>query len=325
MAYGFIDMHCDSLLKGIIDGQLYDHPGHMFDVSRMVLAGQGVQFFAVFFPPRPSPTSAKDQMQFPEDDILFEKAATLLQDTVAAHADIISMAYNAADIDKNAMTGRCSAILTIEDARAVDGDLTRLRRFYEAGVRVMGLTWNHPNCFGYPNSDAPEIMRRGLSVFGRAAIEEMNVMGMLIDVSHLSDGGFFDVAAVSSKPFAATHSDCRALCNNPRNLTDEMIRLLAAKGSVAGVNFGPQFLSADGTGESRVEDICRHVLHFINKGGEDCVGLGTDFDGISGHLEIGDPTEMQKLFNALRHAGLSERQIEKFAFGNVMRLLRDTL
>ena len=326
MAYRYIDMHCDSLLKGIIDGQLYDHPGHMFDVSRMVLAGQGAQFFAVFFPPRPVGNSISGESRpFPSDDDLFEKTAALLLDTTAAHPDVIAMAYSAADIDRNEAAGLCSAVLTIEDARAVGGDMQRLRQYYDSGARVLGLTWNHPNCFGYPNSSDPQAMRRGLSGFGKTAIEEMNLMGMLVDVSHLSDGGFFDVAALSSKPFAATHSNCRALCDHPRNLTDTMIRQLAAAGGVSGVNFGPEFLTSDGKRESRIEDICRHVLHFINKGGEDCVGLGTDFDGIQGQFEIGQPTDMEMLFQALLKKGLSERQVEKFARGNVLRLLRDVL
>ena len=325
-AHRYIDMHCDSILKGIMDGQLYDHPGHMFDVSRMALAGQGAQFFAVFFPPRPAGNSTSGESRpFPADDDLFEKAAALLLDTVAAHPDVIAMAYNAADIVRNEAVGLCSAVLTIEDARVVDSDLRRLRRLYDAGVRAMSLTWNHPNCFGYPNSSDSELMRLGLTGFGMDALSEMNSMGLLVDVSHLSDGGFWDVAQHSSKPFAATHSNCRALCDHPRNLTDAMIRQLAAAGGVSGVNFGPEFLTSDGKCESRIDDICRHVLHFVNQGGEDCVGLGTDFDGIQGQFEIGQPTDMEMLFQALLKKGLSERQVEKFARGNVLRLLRDVL
>jgi membrane dipeptidase len=104
-----------------------------------------------------------------------------------------------------------------------------------------------------------------------------------------------------------------------------MIRALAKKGGVAGVNFNPGFLTPDGKNESRVEDLCRHVLHLIEVGGEDCVGLGTDFDGIGGTLEIGRPTEMTKLFDALSQKGVTERQLEKFATGNVLRVMSDAL
>jgi membrane dipeptidase len=329
MNYSFIDMHCDSLLKGIIDGQLYDHPGNMLDVSRMALAGQGAQFFAVFFPPKTAgeivPHQDVPMPPLPPDDELFERARGLLLDTAAGHSNAIRMAYSAADIEWNMKDGLCSAILTIEDARAVNSDMAKLHRFYDAGVRAMSLTWNVSNCFGYPNSRDSDLMQLGLTDFGKEAILEMNRLGILVDVSHLSDGGFWDVAELSANPFTATHSNCRALCDHPRNLTDEMIKSLASKGGVAGVNFAPEFLSPDGQHFSRINDICRHVLHFINIGGEDCVGLGSDFDGIEGQFEIGQPTDMAKLFGALRQKGLSERQLEKFAGKNVLRMLHDTL
>lgn len=325
--YRFIDMHCDSLLKGIISGQLYDYPGNMLDVSRMALAGQGAQFFAVFFPPALSEGRQIQggQPQFPPDDALFDKARGLLLDTVAAYPDSIGMAYNAADINRNLEVGRCSAVLTIEDARAVNGDMAKIRHFYDAGVRAMSLTWNARNCFGHPNSADAAKMRLGLTDFGKEAISEMNILGILVDVSHLSDGGFWDVAERTSKPFVATHSNCRALCDHPRNLTDEMIKALSTKGGVVGVNFMPTFLTSDGKHESRVEDLCRHVLHIIGVGGEDCIGLGTDFDGIDGRFEIGQPTEMEKFFDALRRKGLSERVLQKFAISNVLRVMHDVL
>ena len=330
MTYGYIDMHCDTLLKAIIDGRLYDHPGNMLDVSRMVLAGQGAQFFAVFFPPKVCgnneiSANVKPLPAFPQDDELFEKARRLLLDTTANYPDVIKMAYSAQDIEKNMKAGLCSAILTIEDGRAINGDIIKLRRFYDAGVRAVSLTWNKSNCFGHPNSFDPAVMRLGLTDFGKEAISEMNALGMLVDVSHLSDGGFWDVVKLSKKPFAATHSNCRALCEHPRNLSDEMIKALASMGGVAGVNFAPDFLSADDRHISRVEDICRHVEHLFNVGGEDCAGLGTDFDGIDGRFEIGQPNEMTKLFDALKQTGFSERQLDKFAYANTLRVLRDVL
>ena len=335
MVYRYIDMHCDSLLKGITDGELYDHPGNMLDVSRMALAGQAAQFFAVFFPPRiqegfeppegSRPTAGGLPLLQLPDNVLFERARQLLLDTAAAHPDVIRTAHSAADIEQNMKVGLCSAVLTIEDARAVDGDMAKLRRFYDMGVRAMSLTWNASNCFGHPNSVDPAKMRLGLTDFGRESISMMNGLGMLVDVSHLSDGGFWNVAEISAKPFTATHSNCRALCHHPRNLTDEMIKALSAKGGVAGVNFAPEFLSPDGKHSCRIEDLCRHVLHFIEVGGEDCVGLGSDFDGIDGQFEISQPTEMHKLFDALQQKGLSERQLEKVACGNVLRMMRDAL
>jgi membrane dipeptidase len=329
MARAYIDMHCDTLLKEIEGGRLYDNPENMLDIRRMAAGGPCAQFFAVFFPPRiPEDVAAKTGIPLPPpytDDELFEKARALLMSEIARHPDVIRLALSAEDIERNLKEGLCSAVLTIEDGRAVAGDMEKLRAFYDAGVRAMALTWNHPNCFGHPNSQDPEKMTLGLTEFGKEAVSEFNRLGMLIDVSHLSDGGFWDVAALSDKPFIASHSNCRALCNHPRNLTDGMIRALADKGGVIGVNFAPDFLTDDGSRQSRLEDICRHVLHMVRIGGEDCAALGTDFDGIMGAFEIGSPAEMYRLFDALGAHGLTERQIGKFARENVLRVMRDAL
>ena len=154
----------------------------------------------------------------------------------------------------------------------------------------------------------------------------MNELGILVDVSHLSDGGFYDVAKISKKPFVATHSDCRALAAHPRNLTDDMIRLLAQKGGVSGINFAPAFLDdTQGNKTSRISDMVRHVKHFIEIGGEDCVGIGTDFDGIGGNLEVGEPGQLALLFEALEKAGITPRQIDKIASGNVLRVMKETM
>lgn len=328
MSRPYIDLHCDTLLKEISSGRVYENPDNMLDVARMAAAGQCAQFFAVFFPP-PVPEEARLGNIPPppplSDDALFERARALLLDTASRHPDSLRMAYSARDLEENFREGVCSAFLTIEDGRAVAGDMEKLHSFYDMGVRAMALTWNAPNCFGCPNSRDPAVMSKGLTPFGKEAVLEMNRLGMLVDVSHLSDGGFWDVFELSRKPFIASHSNCRALCGHPRNLTDEMIRALAQKGGVVGVNFAPEFLAEDAGGVSRVEDICRHVRHLIQIGGEDCPALGTDFDGVTGAFEIGQPTQMGRLFDALQKHGLTERQIDKIARENALRVIRETL
>lgn len=321
----YIDMHCDTLgvcLRG--DTDIFELDGTMLDIKRMAAAGQAAQFFAVFF--RPEGETLPSGALMPSDDEFFDLHRNLLLDSIAAHGESLALARSAGDIERNRVLGKISAVLTLEDGRAVNGKLERIRRFYELDVRVITLTWNGENCFGSPNSRDERVMNRGLTTFGAQAVEYMNELGMLIDVSHLSDGGFWDVARMSRKPFAATHSNCRALAPHPRNLTDEMIRALAGHGGVAGLNFFPPFLTAAPDEEhSRVGDMCRHVMHMLNTGGEDCIALGSDFDGIHGRLEIGSPTDMHLLFDALGKAGLSARQLEKFAYGNALRVLRDSL
>lgn len=333
--YQCADMHCDTLLYGVGKGlnDIYEMPEAMLDIKRLKQADVLCQFLAVFFPPRPdmlTPEQRAERLklrpQMPPDEELFSKAVKLMQDSMAAHKDIIRQAYNYEDVMKNKEQGLVSGVLTIEDGRIVNGSFDRLEQLAKTGVRAIALTWNYENCFGAPNSKDPKIMSKGLTAFGKEAIEAMNELGILVDVSHLSDGGFYDVAKISKKPFVATHSDCRALAAHPRNLTDEMIRILAEKGGVSGINFAPAFLDdTPGNEESRVSDMVRHVKHFIEVGGEDCVGIGTDFDGIRGHLEVGEPGQLALLFDALENAGITPRQIDKIASGNVLRVMKEVM
>ena len=250
--YQYADMHCDTLLHGLGKGvnDIYDMPDAMLDIKRMAEANVLCQFFAVFFPPRPEMLTPQEREkrlkagrpEMPPDEELFSKAVSLMKDSFAAHKDVIRQAYCFDDVMKNKEQGLISGVLTVEDGRMVNGSFERLEQLAKTGVRAIALTWNFENCFGAPNSRDPKIMSKGLSAFGKEAIEAMNELGILVDVSHLSDGGFYDVAKISKKPFVATHSDCRALAAHPRNLTDDMIRLLAQKGGVSGINFAPAFL-----------------------------------------------------------------------------------
>ena len=218
-----------------------------------------------------------------------------------------------------------SAVLTIEDGRSVRGKVDNLKRFYDMGVRLITLTWNYENCFGYPNSYDPDVMGRGLKPFGLEAVEYMNELGMIVDVSHLSDAGFYDVASHAKRPFVASHSDARAICPAVRNLTDDMIRLLAEKGGVTGLNFCPSFLNAQKDYPGTAADVARHAAHIIKVGGEDCLGLGSDFDGIRTHAELPGADAMPVLEDALAKAGLTARQRDKVMGENVLRVYREVL
>lgn len=204
--------------------------------------------------------------------------------------------------------------------------MARLEWLYGLGVRVLGLTWNYANCFGAPNSQDPAVMSAGLTPFGRDAVVRMQELGMLVDVSHLSDGGFRDVAALARRPFVATHSNCRAFSPHPRNLTDEMIRALADRGGVMGLNFCPEFLTPAAAGrESRVEDLVAMARHEKRVGGIEVVAIGSDFDGIDGDLEIPDAARMPLLADGLSRGGFTDDEIDKILCGNVLRVIRDAI
>jgi membrane dipeptidase len=248
--------------------------------------------------------------------------ADLFHTELAHNQDVIRLAANAQEMNENWNKNIISAFLTIEEGAAIKGSLANLRNFYRLGVRLITLTWNYPNEIGFPNS-SPEFQTRGLTERGREVVAEMNRLGMLIDVSHLSDQGFFDVAQLSQKPFLASHSNARTITGHSRNLTDEMIRLLAEKGGVMGLNFAQAFLGESSV--SRIEDMVRHLRHIYQTGGIEVMALGSDFDGINPAVEVENIGQIGKLLEAMEKAGFSEDEIEKIAWRNAERLIRDTL
>jgi len=323
----FIDMHCDTLMGA------YRNPGFplrandktMVDFLRMKQGGQMAQFFAMFLPP---PGAYKHMgLEKPiDDDDYIDQLSAALKRNVAENSDLIAMAGNADEMLHNWENGKMSAILTIEDGRSVQGSLDNIQKYYDMGVRAIALTWNFKNCFGTPNSSDPMVMAEGLTDFGKDAVVFMQEKGMLVDVSHLSDGGFWDIVKLVKKPFVATHSNCRGISPHQRNLTDEMIRALADKGGVSGINFCANFLNPDIRDDhSTARMIVEHIRHFINVGGVECVGMGTDFDGIGGELEVGSSDQVPMIWDLMRKEGLSEDTIEKVAYKNVLRVMRDAM
>lgn len=324
---GYIDMHCDTLMEAMNRKQRTAErlEGTMVDIERLRQSGADAQFFAMFLP-----QNAKAEWfgldYAPTPEQMMEQMYQIFLRTLDECSDSLAFARNYEELAENRAAGRISAFLTIENGYPAHGELENLKKFYEMGVRLITLTWNDPNCFGQNHSSAPEEMERGLTSFGKEAIPYMNSLGILVDVSHLSDGGFYDVAKLSKKPFVASHSNCRALCPSTRNLTDEMIRILADAGGVAGINFEPSFLNEDLSDRvSRVERMCDHIGHFIDQGGVECVGIGTDFDGIGGDLEISECTKMHLLFDALHRRGIPDDVIDRISHGNVERVIREVM
>ena len=247
---------------------------------------------------------------------------------MAENADIIGPVLNYEDIEKNRAAGKLSGMLTIEEGAVLKGNPYVVRTLYQLGVRMLTLTWNFENEIGYPNTivkakDYDPSRHYGLKPEGIEIVREMNRVGMIVDVSHLGDDGFWDVVKYCDGPFVASHSNARAACNHTRNMTDDMIRALADKGGVMGLNFCGDFLNPNG--KSRVEDMVRHAKHIINVGGSDILGLGTDYDGIDGDLELDHCDKMPLLAQEMERQGFSTQQIEKIFHGNVLRLYREVL
>ena len=237
--------------------------------------------------------------------------------------DIILPAFSAADIIANSESGKLSSFLTIEDGVFLEGKFERLEEVYKKGVRLVTLLWNFENSVGFPCRENYDEHMKGLKTFGLEVVEESNRLGMLVDVSHMSEGGFYDVAKHSKKPFVASHSCAKTLCNHRRNLTDDQIKTLGNCGGVVGVNFECSFLK-EGSQRATIQQIIDHMRYIVNKGGIDILGFGSDFDGIDDGGEMegygGYPcllAQMEKYF--------TDDEIDKICNGNVLRVLRDVI
>ena len=326
----YIDLHCDTLCMAFEtqDSNIFDRPQFMVDIRRLKEAGAMAQFFAIYMPPVSWIQNIKPNCT---DDEFINDLYTNLDNAINAHPDDIAWAKNYKDLKINAKKGKVSAFLTIEDGRSIDGSFEKFDRYYDMGVRLVSLTHNFENCFGYPNSKDPQIMNAGLKPFGKEAVEYMNDRGVIIDVSHLSDGGFWDVMELSKKPIVASHSCSRALTPHQRNLTDDMIKAMANKGGVCGINFCPLFVTGDDISggahieDSKLEDIVRHIMHLYNVGGSDFVAIGSDFDGIGGKLDVSNPLEVNKIYEALKKEKISYADMEKIMWVNADRIIKENL
>lgn len=234
---------------------------------------------------------------------------------------MIAQVRSYAEIERNVAQGKMSALLTIEEGGVCHGDIELLHRFYSDGVRMLTLIWNFENELGFPHSDS---QNRGLKKRGFEFLEEMESLGIIADVSHLSDRGFYDVCKAATKPFTASHSCCRSICDHSRNLTDDMIKALADRGGVIGVNYYSLFLRS-GENVSHVSDIARHIRHMVKKGGIGCVGLGSDYDGMKCELEMWDCSTLPVLAQELKKQGFSDDETEAVFSSNVLRFYRELL
>ena len=254
----------------------------------------------------------------------------LLYDEVKKNKDDIGMVYTYEDILTNIENNKMSALLSIEEGGVCKGNLSLLRNFYRLGVRMMTLTWNYENELAYPNGhfyNEEKNERKGLKEKGFEFINEMEQLGMIIDVSHLSDDGIYDVYNNTSKPFIASHSNARSICSHQRNLTDDMIKKIGERGGLIGVNFYSSFLNNNykSSDISKIEDIINHIKYISNTGGIDCLGIGSDFDGIDCPLEFENSSKMQLICDEMKKSGFREEDIEKVFYKNSLRLFKELL
>ncbi len=325
------DMHCDTIYeiyerrKKGEDLCLRRNALHL-DLEKMRKGDYGLQNFAIYVHLGRTEDPFRQAMEM--IDTFYEE--------MEANRDLIGVVRSYEDIRENWEEGRMSAMLTMEEGGVCLGDVRLLRDFYRLGARMMTLTWNFPNELGYPNRTVAEgpdkgcypDTEHGLTQKGFEFLEEMERLGMIIDISHLNDAGIWDVFSHTKKPFVASHSNARALAGHPRNLTDPMIRCLGERGGVAGINYYSDFLHDWREGEereSRAAHMVAHMKHMKNVGGIGCVGLGSDFDGFGGPVQLKDGSGLPLLEEEMRRQGFLPSEIEAVFYKNVLRVYREVL
>ena len=236
---------------------------------------------------------------------------------LAECGDVAAPCRTAEDVRRANAAGKIAALLSCEGAELLDCDPDQLDWAREVGVKAINLTWNHANLIAGSHMSEPE---RGLNALGRAFVRKAQSYGILMDVSHCSDAAFWDLMEITEKPVIATHSNARAVCGHTRNLTDEMFRAIAETGGVVGVNFWVKFVAS--AEEPTMDDILRHMDHFMELGGEKHIGLGADLDGcdqLSGGME--GVQDLPMLWEALRRHGYDDKLLEDIFYNNFLRVL----
>lgn len=312
----FVDLHCDTISLLLEQGKSLAENDLCVNIPNLRKSDVFCQFFAMYVRLK----------EFESPEQAFERVRQMYQvflHEMNVNCSEIKFARSMKELGANHRCGKISAFLTVEEGGICGNSIERLYELYDMGVRLITLSWNFENELGYPNSDDAAIMTRGLKPFGIEFVNNMNRLGMIVDVSHLSDGGFWDVARISTKPFVASHSNARAVCNFRRNLTDAQLRKLSEKGGVTGINFFHRFLGYDETGS--VSQMVDHIKHIRNVAGIDVISLGSDFDGFSGPCEIENSAELVKIANALTCAGFTCEEIDKVCYKNALRVMCDVL
>ena len=287
-----------------------DLPGRHFSLSALPEGVRWCQCCAIFIPDGLSQEEAVAYYHLHQSN--FHRQ----METLTAKA---LPCRTAADIEAAWAQGKAAAILTVENGSALAGRLDRVATLARDGVRMVTLTWNGENEIG-----SGSVTGHGLSGFGREAVQALEGAGILVDVSHLNDQGFEDFLSVARKPFAASHSNARAVCGHRRNLADEQIKELADRGCLIGLNYCHAFLRDDGQ-PAGPEDLWRHVEHFVELGAEHCLALGSDADGADLPPCLDGPEKFAGLYGFLLERGLSVPQAEGILWKNALNFFRRQL
>lgn len=304
------DAHCDT------SDVLYENNAELkknnfhIDLNRMKEYKNYIQVFAAYIDKKNITCSPMNRCI-----ALIEKITTELE------ADNVPIIKDNRDLEVVRNNFCAGALLSIEGAEALEGNLSALWMYYRLGVRLITLTWNYANELA---DGITEPRGGGLTDFGKEVVKMMEHLGMMTDVSHLSVNGFWDVAEISAKPFIASHSCVKALCNHPRNLNDEQIKFMIKHGCGIGINFYPEFLTDSDS--CSISDIINHMKYIIDMGGDKTIGFGSDFDGVDALPDgIYGAQSMADVLHEMSAQGFTDNQIDNISFNNFYRIFSEVL
>ena len=328
--YQVIDLHCDTIPNMYSDWRegkeisLLSNSGKI-DLERMAAGGYICQCFSLFT--HLGALKARGEAPFTH----VTKLVDYWKDQMEKYPERIRQVTTGGEILENAKAGRLSAMMTVEEGAVYEGKLENLYALYDKGVRMSTLTWNFANELGWPNPAVEEPLAQqkpdfihGLTDTGKSFVEEMERLGILIDVSHLNDAGIRDVFSLTRGPVIASHSNARGLCSHLRNLTDENIRKIGERGGVIGINYLVDFLEEEGK-IGRIDRMIDHMLYIKNLAGMDTVALGSDFDGFGEPCELSGAEALPLLASQMERRGFSADEIEKVFSKNALRVFAAVL
>ncbi len=341
-----LDMHCDTIEKLWTQEKaggttsLVENALHV-DAKRMKESGYLLQNFAIFV----------DMGKVASPYEAYAEMRECYRRHLSEASEYLKPVRNYEELRLVERSGKIGAMLTVEEGGVLEGKPERLEELYRDGVRMMTLTWNYNNELA--SAAMPRPLNKGgmtsdiagsdegLTRLGKECVHRMEALHMMLDVSHLSDRGISDALAITRTPMVASHSNARSICNIARNLPDELIRRLAERGGVIGLNFYLPFLlpgipwrrrkGTEGelsflyTREQIVDAVVRHAKHLVGVGGTECVALGSDFDGITTNKALPDCASMPQLYDALRRAGFPHSVIDGIFYKNALRVYQDVL
>ena len=316
-----IDSHCDTPMF-FPQGVKFDHRDSriLVDLHKMTEGHQDAVTMVAYLPQPKVGEDFREKVEFPVEgpkeyaELIFSK----IEDIVAANKEYLSIARTPADLYVNKLAGRKSIMLGIENGLALESDINNVKHFANRGIVYITLCHNGDNdiCDSARGSNT----HNGVSAWGEKVIKEMNAQGVMVDLSHAAEKSFYDALDISATPIVCSHSNCKSLCDHPRNLTDDQLRKLAQKGGVAQITLYHGFVCKDG--EATILDAMKHLEHAISIMGIDHVGLGTDFDGDGGIRGLANSSELMNFTIELMRRRYSIEDMEKIWGGNWLRVMK---